>query len=162
MALTTVLTWCMAAETDSQISLDISTLMKKTHAKVTLSHMISEHWSISGTAAVSLANFKRRRGEEEQNHRNEFEQEQNMMVSRSHTTVSISYWPISPYSGPYISAGGKILFNGKTDCTMHVGYNMKIYKGISLSVAYGTDIIDSYLSKTARGDGIEICLNFKF
>lgn len=157
-----VTAWCMAQNPDSQISLDISSLIKKSHIKMTLSHQISEHWSISAAAAVSLATFKRKKGEEEQNHQDEFEQKQAMIVSKSHTTLSVSFWPICPYSGPFISAGGKIQFNGEADCTMRMGYCMKIYKGLSLSAAYSTDIIDSYSSETARGDGIEICLNFKF
>ena len=157
-----IVTWCMAADPDSQISLDISSLMKRSHAKMILSHQISEHWSISAAAAVSLATFKRKRGDEEQNHRDEFEQEQAPTVSKSHTTLCMSFWPVSTYSGPFISAGGKILFNGKADCTMSMGYCMKIYKGFSLSAAYSTDIIDSYQSDTVKGEGIQICLNFKF
>ena len=121
------------------------------------------NWSITGEAAIAMHKFSNRRNEEEEKHKEEFDDENKYSNNNAsnHTALLFTYWPHKVYDGFFISTGGKIHLNGIADCTLKIGYCMKIYKWITLSAGYGADLIGSYQSDRLIGDGIEICINIR-
>lgn len=113
-------------------------------------------------ASIAIHDFSDKNKEEER-HKAEFSDDivKRVPVS-SHTYIGLTYWPQRVHDGFFISTGGKATLSGKADCTLELGYCMNIYRWLTLSTQYGTDLIASCKSDKFEGDGIEIYISITF
>lgn len=154
---------CLAHENNSsQAGLELGSLIMQTHIKAFISHRILSNWSVKGKVSIAIHDFSDKNNEEEK-HKAEFSDDTVKRVpASSHTCIGITYWPQRTYNGFFISTGGKTTLSGKADCTVELGYCMKICRWLTLSTQYGTDLIASYRSDKFKGDGLEIYISITF
>lgn len=144
------------------IGADMTAGLTESRLTVILGHAFAERWSMEGRLGVAFGHIMDKEKEEEALHEDEFD-----MRETEHTTedrlidtgaIALCFWAARAYYGSFISIGG--VYRGKSppELTLGTGYVIHIWKGLSASVSFNIDIMETYRNASIRGDGISVAI----
>ncbi|MBO7192622.1 MAG: hypothetical protein J6V17_04455 [Bacteroidales bacterium] len=147
---------CLAQHKVS-IGIDIGQIMNSGNIGLHAGYGFAEKWSASYSVETDIV--KNSTDIEYENHLSEFTEIQSPEISACNHLLSVYYWFDETYKGAYLEFGCRSGEKIRTDCTLGIGYNIPIWKGLSIVLSYGTDLIASMKSgKTeGKGAGLSIC-----
>lgn len=148
----------------SMLGTDISAILKSRQIKVHAGHQILDRWSAGGWFTIKLNG--QTMDLEEKMHRNEFSDE----VGKSETVrteghsagLYLQFWTSEVYDGPFISTGVITDGKGRDDCSLGIGYQMKVWKRFTTSIHLELNIIESFKTQRFKGEGSGICICYIF
>lgn len=76
--------------------------------------------------------------------------------------LEVCYWPSEAFCGPFISTGCTYEELGKADGSIGIGYMMKVWKGISLSLSFKSGLMELKTGADRLADNIDIGINYIF
>lgn len=148
----------------SMVGLDMSDALSECRFGIMASLAISDKWSV-GTEAVFSPMIRSTRGEEEIMHETILtgnDTAGNAVRPAGHIgCLSMRYWPERAFKGLFLSLGIKAGESITTNVVTGIGYNMKVWKSLTLSVRYETDLIRTSGTLQNTGD-LSISLNYIF
>lgn len=148
----------------SMLGADVGAILKSRQIKVHAGHQILDRWSAGGWFSIRLNG--QTMNQEEEMHRNEFSDEVREggtdRTGWDSAGLYLQFWTSEIYDGPFISTGIVTDGNGHDDCSLGIGYHMKIWKGLSTSIHLELNIIESFKTQRFKGEGSGLCICYTF
>lgn len=126
-------------------------------------YAFSKHWSAQGCAWKGFP-VKERMSQEEKIHNS-------LLDKTSWSTpgqkkdgfrAEVCYWPSEAFSGLFLSTGCTYEELGKLDGCIGIGYMMKVWKGIAMSMSLNTGISELMTGSDRIAEHIDIGINYIF
>lgn len=148
----------------SMIGTDIASAVKSGRLKIFYSHQICSRWSAGGWAAFR-PDIGRADAEEDE-HRSEFSDSTMDDIPEDirwkKVGLDFRFWPSEAYDGAFISTGAAVDEEGNGDISLGIGYNMKIWKGMTVNVHFEMNVTDSFITQEFKGEGSGLCICLVF
>ena len=142
------------------IGLDIGPILKNGSIGLYAGYGFGK-WSASYSAETGIV--RKSVDMEYEEHLSEFTETYKSEISICRHQVSVCYWLDETYKGAYLEIGCRSGVKIKADCTLGIGYNIPVWKGLSISLSYDTDLMASIRSGKAegKGAGLSVCWTIK-
>ncbi len=133
-------------------------------AEINVSYRINGHWSATGGFSIPYRNYLNERSILETEHDGEFAsgysipQAEDIHCER----MMFSYWAKETFLGPYISLGIQTGSHSGTDIINEAGFSCPVWKGLSITTALRTPLIQSMTSGTFSTRNIKLSINYIF
>lgn len=121
-----------------------------------ISHSVSAHWSVAGDVRFFIGSLMTE-DTEYAAHNEEFVKgsDDKETASGNSSSLTVRFWPVKPYSGVFLSAGGLFTIKGEAYGIIGAGYMMMLYDRIFATIGY-----EKHLGSNGQYIEIGLCINF--
>jgi len=128
----------------------------------------SEKWSVGSEIGINLKAMKTYTEDIGTIHKNDLEEQIKPIATDrfrqvfQEISLSIQYWPVKMFSGPFIHVGMTHKDRDRPDCFTGMGYSIHIWKDLGLTLMYRLMIMDAIKKRNISAEGIRIGINYIF
>lgn len=123
------------------MGLDIAETIRNGNVRIMAGYGFHERWSVRYDTSIATFPLKGESRPEYDTHNGEFNTISEETESPALTTcISVQYWPARTFRGIYTEIGCRIEAREIPCCIVGIGYCMPIWKGLSTTLSYSTDI----------------------
>ena len=148
------------AQHQTSLGISIGSVLKAGQIGIMGSYGFADNWSASYSGEIDIRMPEKKVNPEYEEHISEFGRSSGYDIPLRNHHISASYWPERVFKGLYMEIGFRCKDSIKADCTLGAGYCIPIWKGLSITFSYGTDLIASFESGTSEGWGANIHVNW--
>lgn len=148
------------AQHQTALGISIGSILMTGQIGIMGSYGFGQRWSASYSGEIAIRTPGREVNVEYEEHISEFSRSSEYETSLQNHHISACYWPDRVYKGLYMEIGFRCKDNMRGDCTLGAGYCIPIWKGLSVTFSYETDLIATFQSGASEGPGANIHINW--